>query len=58
MVIVNHKKVLKDDEEIRYTGRIKHKYIITTNSKHRNKIYSNLIKSKGLSLLIKSGVRI
>ena len=27
-------------------GRIKHQYITTTNSKHNNKIYSNLIKDK------------
>ena len=45
-------------QEMGIQGRIKHKYITTTNSKHRNKIYSNLIKGKELSLLIKSGVRI
>ena len=30
-------------------GRIKHQYITTTNSKHNNKIYSNLIKDKELT---------
>ena len=57
-VIINHKKALKIMQEMGIQGRIKHKYITTTNSKHRNKIYSNLIKGKELSLLIKSGVRI
>ncbi|PKP54708.1 hypothetical protein CVT91_18700 [Candidatus Atribacteria bacterium HGW-Atribacteria-1] len=30
-------------------GRIKRKYVTTTNSKHHNKIYSNLIKDKELT---------
>ena len=30
-------------------GRIKHQYMTTTNSKHNNKIYSNLIKDKELT---------
>ena len=30
-------------------GKIKRKYITTTNSKHNNKIYSNLIKDKELT---------
>lgn len=48
-VIVNHKKVLKIMKELGVQGRIKHKYITTTNSKHHNKIYSNLIKDKELT---------
>jgi len=47
-VIINRKKVLKIMQEIDIQGRIKRKYIITTNSKHHNKIYSNLIKDKEL----------
>lgn len=30
-------------------GRIKRKYITTTNSRHNNRIYSNLIKDKELT---------
>jgi len=45
-VIVNHKKVLKMMQEMGIQGRIKHKYVTTTDSKHNNKIYSNLIKDK------------
>jgi len=45
-VIVNHKKALKIMKELGIQGRIKHKYITTTNSKHNNKIYSNLVKDK------------
>jgi len=48
-VIVNHKKVLKMMKELGIQGRIKRKYITTTNSKHNNKIYSNLIKDKELT---------
>ncbi len=48
-VIVNHKKVLKIMKELGIQGRIKHKYVTTTNSKHNNKIYSNLIKDKELT---------
>jgi len=48
-VIINHKKVLKIMQEMGIQGRIKRKYIITTNSKHHNKIYSNLIKDKELT---------
>jgi transposase InsO family protein len=49
-VIVNHKKVLKMMKELGIQGRIKHKYVVTTtNSKHHNKIYSNLIKDKELT---------
>jgi len=45
-VIVNHKKVLKIMKELGIQGRIKRRYVTTTNSKHHNKIYSNLIKDK------------
>jgi len=48
-VIVNHKKALKMMQEMGIQGRIKRKYITTTNSKHNNKIYSNLIKDKELT---------
>jgi len=48
-VIVNHKKVLKMMKELGIQGRIKHKYIATTNSKHNNRIYSNLVKDKELT---------
>ena len=44
-VIVNHKKVLKIMKELGIQGRIKHKYVTTTNSKHNNKITSK--KNKG-----------
>jgi len=48
-VIVNHKKVLKMMKELGIQGRIKHRYVTTTNSKHNNRIYSNLIKDKELT---------
>jgi len=48
-VIVNHKKVLKMMKELGIQGRIKRKYVTTTDSKHNNKIYSNLIKDKELT---------
>jgi transposase InsO family protein len=48
-VIANHKKVLKMMKELGIPGRIKRKYITTTNSKHNNKIYSNLIKDKEIT---------
>ena len=48
-LIVNHKKVLKIMKELGIQGRIKRKYITTTNSKHNNRIYSNLIKDKELT---------
>jgi len=48
-VIVNHKKVLKMMKELGIQGRIKHQYITTTNSKHNNKIYSNLVKDKEIT---------
>ena len=48
-VIINHKKVLKMMQEMGIQGRIKHKYVTTTDSKHHNKIYSNLVKDKELT---------
>ncbi len=36
-------------KEMGIQDRIKRKYIATTNSKHHNKIYSNLIKDKELT---------
>jgi transposase InsO family protein len=48
-IIINHKKVLKIMQEMGIQGRIKRKYITTTNSKHHNRIYSNLIKDKELT---------
>lgn len=36
-------------KELGIQGRIKRKYITTTNSKHHNRIYSNLIKDKELT---------
>jgi transposase InsO family protein len=48
-LIVNHKKVLKIMKQLGIQGRIKRKYITTTNSKHNNRIYSNLIKDKELT---------
>lgn len=48
-LIVNHKKILKIMKELGIQGRIKRRYITTTNSKHNNRIYSNLIKDKELT---------
>ena len=48
-LIVNHKKVLKIMKELGIQGRIKRKYVTTTNSKHHNKIYANMIKDKEIS---------
>ena len=45
-VRINHKRVLRMMRELGIQGKIKHKYITTTNSKHNNKIYPNLIKDK------------
>jgi transposase InsO family protein len=36
-------------KELGIQGRIKHKYITTTNSKRHNKIYSNLLKDKEIT---------
>ena len=57
-VIVNHKRVLRMMRELGIQGLIKRKYISTTNSKHNNKIYPNLIKDKELSGINQSGVLI
>jgi len=48
-LIVNHKKVLKIMKKMGIQGRIKRKYIATTNSRHNNKIYPNLIKDKEIT---------
>ena len=48
-VIVNHKKVLKMMKELGIQGRTKRRYITTTNSRHNNKIYPNLIKDKEIT---------
>ncbi|MBA7592268.1 putative transposase InsK for insertion sequence element IS150 [subsurface metagenome] len=45
-VSINHKRVLRMMRELGIQARIKRKYISTTNSKHNNKIYPNLIKDK------------
>jgi putative transposase len=57
-VIVNHRKILKIMNELGLQSRVKRKYITATNSKHHNKIYSNLFKDNRLPVLTKSGVRI
>jgi len=36
---INHKRVLRVMRELGIQGRIKRKYVTTTNSKHHNKIY-------------------
>jgi transposase InsO family protein len=41
---VNHKRVLKMMRELGIKGRIKRKYVTTTNSRHHNRVYPNLIK--------------
>jgi len=48
-VIINHKKVLKIMQEMGIQGRVKRKYIATTNSQHNNRIYSNLIKDREIT---------
>ena len=45
-VSINHKRVLRMMRELGIQGRIKSKYITTTNSSHNNKIYPNLTKNK------------
>lgn len=45
-LIVNHKRVLRMMKQMGIQARIKRKYIATTNSKHHNRIYPNLIKGK------------
>jgi putative transposase len=41
---VNHKRVIRMMQELGFKGRIKRKYVTTTNSRHNNRIYPNLIK--------------
>ena len=41
---INHKRVLRIMRELGIQGRIKRKYVTTTNSKHNNQAYPNLIK--------------
>jgi len=43
---INHKRVLRMMRELGIQGRIKRKYVTTTNSRHNNTIYPNLIKDK------------
>jgi hypothetical protein len=43
---VNHKRVLKIMHQLGIQGSLKRSYITTTNSKHSNPIYPNLIKDK------------
>ncbi len=45
-IIVNHQRVLRMRRELGIQGSIKRSYVTTTNSKHYNKIYPNLIKGK------------
>jgi len=46
-VRINHKRVLRMMRELDIQGKIKRKYISTTNnSKHHNRIYPDLIKDK------------
>src|SRR6056297_1003823 len=41
---VNHKRVIRMMQELGIKGRIKRKYVTTTNSRHNNRVYPNLIK--------------
>jgi putative transposase len=41
---INHKRVLRIMREIGIHARIKRKYVTTTNSRHHNRVYPNLIK--------------
>lgn len=41
---INHKRVLRMMRELGIQARIKRKYVTTTNSRHNNQIYPNLIK--------------
>ena len=43
---INHKRVLRMMRELGTQGRIKRRYVTTTNSQHNNRIYLNLIKDK------------
>jgi len=48
-LIVNHKKVLKIMKKMGIQGRIKRRYITTTDSRHNNKIHPNLVKDKEIT---------
>ena len=41
---VNHKRVIRIMRELGIQGRIRRKYVTTTNSRHNNQVYPNLIK--------------
>jgi transposase InsO family protein len=43
-VNINHKRVLRMMRELGIQARIKRKYVATTNSRHNNRVYPNLIK--------------
>ena len=43
---INHKRVLRMMRELGIQGRIKRKYVTTTNNRHNNRVYPNLIKDK------------
>ena len=45
-VSINHKRVLRMMRELGIHARIKRKYVATTNSRHNNLVYPNLIKDK------------
>jgi len=45
-VRINHKRALRMMRELGIQGRIKRKYVTTTNRKHNNRIYPNLTKGK------------
>jgi transposase InsO family protein len=42
-LMINHKRVLRMMRKMGIQGRIKRKYISTTNSRHNNRVYPNLI---------------
>jgi transposase InsO family protein len=43
-IVVNHKKVLKIMKKMSIQCRKRHKFTVTTNSKHSLKVYPNLVK--------------
>jgi putative transposase len=43
---INHKRVLKMMRQLGIQTRIKRRYVTTTNSRHNNQVYPNLIKDK------------
>jgi len=46
LIRINHKKLLRMMRELGIQGRIKRKYVTTTNSQYNNRIYPNLLKDK------------